>query len=356
MQLSRLHSLLTLLIALSLIVLLTSYAILSANYNLNSSQRNFPNVAFEASYIVWSDGSIIYAKNGSTNMIEYSGADAANVINAAITAVHNRGGGKVFIKAGNYTINASIILKSYVTLEGEGWGEKAAATILRLADNINDDVIRTPMQKNFHISIRYLQIEGNNAHQTRGNGITIYAADRSVIEFCMIKWCKDSGIYTTGYDGNNCIQTIVKNLYVYGCGKYAVYLSGPDNLVEGVDLGHDYRQNNTEPALYLRYADKSIVASSFFWGSKNGVFINQSNNVLVTGCRMDYNRFDGIVLCCSRNCVIDGNEIVHNSQYAIGYADGIRLAGSEKMLCTNNVISKISLAKNKISHSITVMP
>jgi parallel beta-helix repeat protein len=327
------------LLALSLILLLTNYTILTSNYNSKGSTQDLQNPAVESSYIIWTDGSTIYAKNGSTGIIDYYGVDVATVINNAITATSNRGGGTVFIKAGNYSIGSSIILKSYVTLEGEGWGEQNAATTLMLADNVNDDVIKTPQQKNYHITVRNLQIEGNDAHQTSGNGIKIYAADRSVIEFCMIKWCKDSGICTAGYGGDNCIQTILKNLFIYGCGKYAVYLTGPDSLVQGVDLGHDYTRNDTEPALYLRWADKSIIANSFFWGSKNGIVIDQSNNVLMTGCRIDYNRYDGIVLCNSSRNVIDGNEIVHNSQYAIGYADGIRLIGSEAIPCNNNTIS-----------------
>jgi parallel beta-helix repeat protein len=339
MQLSRAYSLSIILLTLSLLLLFTNYAILTSNYNSKGSTQNLQNPAVEASYIIWADGSAIYAKNGLTSIIEYSGTDATTVINNAITATHNKGGGTVFIKAGNYTIGASIILKSYVTIEGEGWGEQKAATTLRLADNVNDDVMRTLLQKNYHITVRNLQIEGNDAHQTAGNGIMIYAADRSVIEFCMIKWCKDSGICTAGYGGDNCIQTILKNLFIYGCGKYAVYLTGPDNLVQGVDLGHDYMQNGTEPALYLHWADKSIIADSFFWGSKHGIFIDKSNNVLVTGCRVDYNRYDGIVLCNSSRNVIDSNEIVHNSQYGIGYADGIRLIGSEKIPCNNNTIS-----------------
>jgi parallel beta-helix repeat protein len=339
MQLSRVQNLSVTLLALSFLLLLANYTILTSNYNSKGSTQDLQNPAVEASYIIWNEGSTIYARNGSTGIIEYSGTDAATVINNAITATSNKGGGTVFIKAGSYTIGSSIILKSYVTLEGEGWGEQRAATTLRLADNVNDDVMRTLQQKNYHIIVRNLQIEGNNVHQTAGNGIMIYAADRSVIEFSMIKWCKDSGVCTAGYDGDNCIQTILKNLFIYGCGKYAVYLTGPDNLVQGVDLGNDYNEEGAESALYLHWADKSIIASSFFWGSKHGIVIDQSNNVLVTGCRVDYNRYDGIILCNSSRNVIDGNEIVHNSQYVVGYADGVRLIGSEAIPCNNNTIS-----------------
>jgi parallel beta-helix repeat protein len=339
MQLPRVRSLEITALVLLFLLLLTGYSNLTSNYNWESSTQNSENLAFAASYLIWTDSSTIYAKNGLTGIIDYSGRDAATVINKAITATHDEGGGLVFIKSGKYSISSSIILKSYVTLEGEGWGEQKAPTILRLADNVNDDVIKTPQQKNYHITVRNLQIEGNNAHQTFGNGIMIYAADRSVIEFCMIKWCKDSGIFTSGYGGESCIQTIVKNIFVYGCGKYQVYLSGTDNLVQGVDLGHDYTQDDTESALYLYWTHKSVVANSFFWGSKHGILIDQTNSVLVTGCRVDYNRYDGIVLQYSSNNVIDGNEIVHNSQRSAGYADGIYMIGSETIPCNNNTIS-----------------
>ena len=336
-----LHAYYLALIAMVLLflLLLTGYSIITLDHNSKGSTNDFQHPTLEASYLIWADGSRVCAKNGLTGMIDYSEKDAAMVINKAITAAHNKGGGLVFIKSGNYSISSSIVLKSYVTLEGEGWGEQKAPTVLRLADNVNDDVIKTPQQKNYHITIRNLQIEGNNAHQTFGNGIMIYATDRSVIEFCMIKWCKDSGIFTSGYGGESCIQTVVKNVFVYGCGKYQVYLSGTDNLVQGVDLGHDYTQDDTKPALYLYWAHKSIVANSFFWGSKHGIVIDQTNSVLVTGCRVDYNRYDGIVLQYSSNNVIDGNEIVHNSQRSAGYADGIYLVGSGTIPCNNNTIS-----------------
>jgi parallel beta-helix repeat protein len=339
MQLPRAQSLVVISLILLLLLLLTGYSALTSNYNFKGSTQDIQYPASEASYLIWTDGSTIYAKNSLTGMISYSGSDAATVINNAITATYDNGGGLVFVKSGNYSIGSSIVMKSYVTLEGEGCGFDKAATVLRLADNVNDDVIKTPQQKNYHITVRNLQIEGNNAHQTSGNGIMIYSTDRSVIEFCMIKWCKDSGIFTSGYGGESCIQTIVKNIFVYGCGKYEVYLSGTDNLVQGVDLGHDYTQDGTEPALYLYWAHKSVVADSFFWGSKNGILIDQTNSVLVTGCRVDYNRYDGIVLQYSSNNVIDGNEIVHNSQRSAGYADGIHLIGSETIPCNNNTIS-----------------
>jgi len=78
----------------------------------------------EASYIVFTDGSKYYAKNGSTGMIEYSDVDATKVIQYAIDKVNARGGGLVHLKAGRYKLSSSIVMKAGVILQGEGWNRK----------------------------------------------------------------------------------------------------------------------------------------------------------------------------------------------------------------------------------------
>jgi hypothetical protein len=78
----------------------------------------------EASYIVFTDGSKYYAKNGSTGMIEYSDTDASNVIQYAINKVSALNGGIVYLKAGRYMLGSSIVLKSGVILQGEGWNRQ----------------------------------------------------------------------------------------------------------------------------------------------------------------------------------------------------------------------------------------
>jgi parallel beta-helix repeat protein len=340
MQLEHVRGLVVVALIFLLLSITTGYLILTTNHDTASVSQSGDHSILETSYLIWTDNSKVYAKNGLTGTIDYSQADAATVINNAVTATHNRGGGIVFIKSGTYSICSSIIMKSYVTLEGEGWGEQKASTILRLADNVNNDVIKTPQQKNYHITVRNLQIDGNQHHQTAGSGIHIYATDRPTIEHVMIKWCHGRGIFIEGdSNGNVTIAPTIKSVFVWGCGKEGIFVAATDALIQSVDVGHDYLLDGTASALYLYWAHKSIVADSFFWGAEHGIYIDQTNSVLVTGCRVDYNRHDGIVLYCSSNNVIDGNEIVHNSQYSISYADGIYLIGSETIPCANNTIS-----------------
>jgi len=73
-----------------------------------------------ASYIIYSGSDGLYwARNGHTGLINYSGSDAATVIQNAINALPN--GGRIFIKEGTYTINSRIVVASGVEICGV-WG------------------------------------------------------------------------------------------------------------------------------------------------------------------------------------------------------------------------------------------
>jgi hypothetical protein len=94
-------------------------------------------VTQQASYIVFTDGSKCYAKNGTTGMIEYFDADATKVINYAISKASD----VVFVKYGIYEIRSSINLKSGVKLVSEGAVLKAVGKgfhVIRIAgSNVN---------------------------------------------------------------------------------------------------------------------------------------------------------------------------------------------------------------------------
>jgi len=68
-----------------------------------------------ADYIIYKIGNVIYAKNGRTGTIDFSGTDASDIIQKAINTVT---AGKIFIKEGRYTVNSQITLKPGVSLEG----------------------------------------------------------------------------------------------------------------------------------------------------------------------------------------------------------------------------------------------
>jgi len=71
-----------------------------------------------ASYIIDKSGDTYRALNGTTGKIDYSGTDAASVIQLAINALGTTGG-KIFIRAGTYLISSPISISVPLTMEGE---------------------------------------------------------------------------------------------------------------------------------------------------------------------------------------------------------------------------------------------
>ena len=58
------------------------------------------------SYLVWTDGTYVYAKNGSTGTIDYKATDAYTVLTNVKDQIKNEGG-IIFLYAGNYTLTST---------------------------------------------------------------------------------------------------------------------------------------------------------------------------------------------------------------------------------------------------------
>jgi len=58
------------------------------------------------SYLIWTDGTTVYAKNGSSGERVFSG-DAYTVLNQTKNTLKTSGGGNIFLYAGNYTLTST---------------------------------------------------------------------------------------------------------------------------------------------------------------------------------------------------------------------------------------------------------
>ena len=70
----------------------------------------------EASYVIFTDGTEIYARNGETGEIEFQDTDADTLINNVLNILTS--GGKIFIK-GNIIFETITISKSGIILSGD---------------------------------------------------------------------------------------------------------------------------------------------------------------------------------------------------------------------------------------------
>ena len=73
---------------------------------------------FAYDYIIYTDGTNVFAFNTKTKSIDFVGTDASVVIQSAINALSN--GGTIFVKTGTYGLSSKVTLMSNIGLIGEG--------------------------------------------------------------------------------------------------------------------------------------------------------------------------------------------------------------------------------------------
>ena len=139
----------------------------------------------------------IYAKNGRTGEIEFSGTDASYVLQLVINSLAE---GEIFICAGTYEMTTPVELHSYITIVGEGRG-----TILNVTRDINL-FKATSLTK--HVVLANLMVIGNYVAKS-----AIYGAfQESKFSNLYIKGFRDYGIALLDPSGGG-------EREVYGNGK-----------------------------------------------------------------------------------------------------------------------------------------
>jgi len=137
-----------------------------------------------ASYIIWTDGTTVYAKNGTSGQIAFQDGNATNVINNCFSATD----GIVFIKKGLYPV-ATIMMDSFDYLFGSGQFN----TIL-VSSSSGNVINMTGQGGIYHIDI--------NGNSTANHGIYWDTPTHLArIEDVRVRNCLGSGVYIFGgYD------------------------------------------------------------------------------------------------------------------------------------------------------------
>ena len=324
---------------------------------------------YPASYVVYVQGSTIYAQSCVAGGTNFSGIDAATVINNALATLTT--GGLVFIKRGVYTINAPLNLLGLnnLTIMGESAAYSTAGnagTLLQLGNGVNDSLFKKLENADTYayLTIANMFLYGNAANQTGGyaiqltHSIDVRIHDVAVKNFfsggiistanalntwirdCSVSSCLGDGI-TVGSGAAHCIiegNEIFSNggngITRYGSERGTrivgndVYLNAQDgiqltdDLIEPYVVDNDIHSNNTaggHHGIYLLGANvgspmhSPFVSGNVFYSNGGGGIGLYCPN-WVDGMRVFGNRFDTENLAIETQGVVN-NSIIRDNQF-----------------------------------------
>ena len=157
-------------------ITISSTDLLNAIYTqLKSQITKEPEVAEqEYVYIIWTDGTKYYAKNGATGQIDFSGTDIASIFNDVVNSIDT--GGVIYIKKGTYDFNgATINIPKYISIIGDG----AYITTLK---NVSLNYDGSSMGWAPSVVVARLGFMNGNQYSVR-----FYKMSHSIVEHCVFK-------------------------------------------------------------------------------------------------------------------------------------------------------------------------
>jgi parallel beta-helix repeat protein len=360
----------------------------------------------------WDADAVVYTQNGNYYAVSHDGTtictgSPTSCIQEAINYVANLGGGKVFIRSGQYMINQTILIQgmSDIMIVGSGWSTKLIAngpnvTVIKIGDRTNSSLASQ------RILISNLYIDGT-AQATLTSppeetdccfGIEIAGQNTTDIIIDHVR------IYNTGADSiygyfpghaiiiNNIIENtraywasihchdnehkwyvinnIIRNSAVGGVrhGRVIAFNrienSGSGSMgwdVKSAINGGDYgaaiignyiiNANSEAIAVSVPKAVRNIIIGNVILGSTlNGIHVyqvasGQGQETVIQGNVIANASLDGIVVETLR-VIINGNVISYANQ------NGIHLHGATYNVISSNIIHDASYGANNTYYGI----
>lgn len=270
-----------------------------------STKKSTPRVAFAG--LSPTLATAVVASSTATNPGTASVCDgtADDVqIQAAIDAVSTAGGGTVLLRAGAYTLAASLNMAANVELVGES--KKATLTYAGVAINLADDC-----------ALKNLTVEG------QVNGVD---AERVTLDNCVF----DANGQTYGvFLDAGCDSLSMTRCRVTGATSHGMFV---DDSSRGYYAGNVF---DTNGGMGLRLYDCGAAASSpnavwnppliignlFVGNTTFGAGFEGVHDLRVTGCNFERNGDGGIYIDAPIEAAIVGNHIEYNNQNSNDVAD-----------------------------------
>ena len=268
-------------------ITISSTDLLNAVYpQLKSQITKEPEVAQQGySYIIWTDGTNYYAKNGATGQIEFSGIDASTVIQSVFNSlpIGRTSPVAIYLKGSFTNVNVSVPSRVYLFIDGEihgtltlngvyevtiegGYIEQVYITGNSFKIRIADTTINTLIGDSGgywhfdHVSFTTVTLTTNGNEHTywvwfsqcwiqnpNGNGLYAKNSVYLLVESSVLSYNNSIGVYLEyclsvfingDIEANNVSGLVITgghailiNTSIYGNNNYGIYL-GTDASVE----------------------------------------------------------------------------------------------------------------------------
>jgi len=349
-------------------------------YNLTVNNISAFNLKYPASYIIWTDGTNVYAMNGSTGKIDYSG-NATTVIQNTIDILNS---GNIIIKGGIYHTSTYLHIeaKKNIVVEGESWGAilKPDGTFPVIVIGNDTDANKTASK----IIIRNLCINGSNQNDDTsppssstadflssgiGIGILKYADDIEIDSCLLLNTGSESisGLLTEG-------KILIHNNIIRNCSGYfaAIHTHGGNqywqvigNWIEdsksgGIRHGNVISNNVinncssglSQPAISTGNNGATIVGNYIGDCHGSGIWTHPGDKTVIANNRIIGNgEQDGIHVykpVDNPSPAYEIQDIVVKGNIIENFDTGIRISGANRVIVSGNII------KDSVSNGIFV--
>jgi len=317
------------------------------------------------SYIVYRDGDETVARGRIDGRILMRDGSASGVLQEVMTILEQQGGGQAFIECGQYVIDRPIRLPSMISVCGSGRG-----TVLKLHEANREGAILIAETREA-ILLADFTCQGVAGH-SNSSGIVLDECGDCEIRSVYARDFSDYGFWIR----HNSFMTKLSNSTTSENGKAGIYMEelygdefrGPGagrggdylpNLVMGCtslgEKGHSFELKRTVCAhivgclafqpkghgFYLHHTSNSAVLTGnrCFQGFRNGIMVENTHELNVTGNIMCWNHGHGIELNHVTWGTISGNEFIDNGGKTEPQRRGVYLHGDTKSIqVTGNTV------------------
>jgi hypothetical protein len=260
-------------------------------------------------------------------------------IQAAIDALPDAGG-KVVLSEGTFNVAVAIEYRSYVTVEGQGYGWQGnGATVLKPSANIN--VFDNPEEETkFGVALKGFTINGDGPNRSSGIGIRVYRSRWGVFENIQIYRTKDEGILIDDFQPHleselRGVENRFKNVMLYETGDDSIHLVGggsSDNLFETITIRGSQEHGMRVGTGGNQFNNVHIYSSgSTAWEDNGtvgyGVLLAGAQNIF-TNCQVEANDLHGFLIAGAVRNVLVGNSIYKNGQHGGATRYGINVTNN----------------------------